>query len=284
MLIAIKEVMTDKELKVRHLDEELIFDSEPIGDDFIPKDFLGIMGRSYDLLRPGKNRLLPTAAETASLLYAAFQNRENEQFKSVRRAADIEGFGLLCDTAAYFTPNKGVYIEDYLSKVALDQFVLPLSDESDLIKRLEAKDERVRFVPFDFVDKGESEHLSPEEMRMHPLIKAICGEEGREKLAEIANSINEFSKWGHYCYGVNGWGRKEYAGCLDCDFPITETLKKAYREFWKWDPNTPLSTFIAISTGKYGRGLPTLAIKAIRNNYGYAFGRRNNILNFPKSR
>ena len=56
-------------------------------------------------------------------------------------------------------------------------------DESTLVKKLEANSPEVRFVPFGY----QTESMSSLELSKNPYIIALAGEDGAEKLAEVAD-------------------------------------------------------------------------------------------------
>ena len=60
---------------------------------------------------------------------------------------------------------------------------MPFMEESDLIKRLEANDTSVRFVPFGY----ETREMTSLKLAKNPYVIALAGEEGAEKLAEVAD-------------------------------------------------------------------------------------------------
>lgn len=119
----------------------------------------------------------PTMEQTASLVHEAWQNPDEEYFSDILtklRANRLWPFnGLL------YTPKEGIYVED--RPEIKKGFVV--MDESDLIKKLEAKDTSVRFIPYGF----KREYQTSGELEKNPFIQALAGEEGAELLAEAAD-------------------------------------------------------------------------------------------------
>jgi hypothetical protein len=122
----------------------------------------------------------PTMAETVSLVYSAFnsQDRHSEEIKKI-----MEGRYFLAFTGNLYVPSKGVYIQD---NPALNNGKL-IMEEGDLVKKLESNDSSVRYVPFGF-NTGEQ---TSRELERNSYITALAGEEGAEKLAEIADFYKE---------------------------------------------------------------------------------------------
>ena len=113
-----------------------------------------------------------TMAETASLVHAAFNSDDKygQEIKKIMKDRYFWGF-----TKSLYVP-KGAYTYPDLNGEDLD--------ESDLIKKLESNDSSVRFVPFGY-KTGEMSSL---ELAKNPYVIALAGgEEGAEKLAEIAD-------------------------------------------------------------------------------------------------
>ncbi len=117
-----------------------------------------------------------TMAETASLVHSAF-NSDDEYSEEIKQIMKDRYFWAF--TGNLYLPNKGAYIQD--NPETRDG--MPFMEESNLVKRLEADDSSVRFVPFGY-QTGEMTSL---ELAKNPYIIALAGEEGAEKLAEIAD-------------------------------------------------------------------------------------------------
>jgi hypothetical protein len=119
----------------------------------------------------------PTMEETASLVHAAWQN---PTFKYSKKIINILRNNVLWGFNGFlYIPEKGVYIQD--NPEVRDERVF--MDEGQLVKKLEAGDETVRFVPFGF-RIGEQSSL---ELSKNPFVIALAREQGAEKFAEIAD-------------------------------------------------------------------------------------------------
>ena len=119
------------------------------------------------------NLRTPTMAETVSLVHAAF-NSENPYSQEIR---DLMKNGWLwAFTGTLYTPN-GAYVQDSPKT----RNGMPFMEESELIQKLE--DPSVRFVPFGYP----IEEMSSSELAENPYVIALAGEEGAEKLAEVAD-------------------------------------------------------------------------------------------------
>lgn len=118
----------------------------------------------------------PTLTETASLVHAAFQsdNKYSQEIKELMKTKWLWGF-----TGTLYVPNKGAYVQDHPAI----KNSMPFMEESELVKKLEAHDPTVRFVPFGF----KTEAMSSLELAKNAYVQALVGEEGAEKLAEIAD-------------------------------------------------------------------------------------------------
>jgi len=161
---------------------------------------------------------VPTMAETASLVYSAF----NLNNKFSHEIIDVmEHKWLWTFTGTLFTP-KGAYIQDD-PEIRKE---MPYMEESDLINRLENNDPAVRFVPFGYKTK----EMSSYDFAKNKYVIGLAGEEGAEKLAEVADKYND---WPYlWCYksvsksvtkvsllGADWFkGRKLYVGNLDHEF------------------------------------------------------------------
>jgi hypothetical protein len=170
--IEVKEARTA--LTVPHLDGKLTFAYPAKGPGIYQE-----VGQEIDNDKLPSQLYRPTIAETISLIHAAVQDKDNNKY--VREVMDIlhnRNRYLYCFTKNLWTP-EGVYAAD-------DRDGSPLNRQ-DLERRLQANDSSVRFVPYGF-KLGEQ---TPEELEVNPLIKAHAGEEGAQKLAEIAS---EFKK------------------------------------------------------------------------------------------
>ncbi len=146
----------------------------------------GILTYAYDKHGPGTYAEVadsidkaglcqPTMAETASLVHTAFHADEPE-FDAIRQL--MKGNWLWAFTGSLYT-SRGTYVQD--NPVIRDG--IPYMEESELVKKLEAGDKSVRFVRYGY-PTGE---MSSIELAKNAYVKALAGEEGAEKLAEIAD-------------------------------------------------------------------------------------------------
>jgi len=126
--------------------------------------------------------IFPTLAEVASVVYAAWQNPNEEYSKRVINLLEHES--LWTNNGILYVPNKGMYIQDSPNVVWGKHF-----NESELIKRFEAGDKNVRFTPFEEEYFG----LNAKDLVKSKLLIALAGEEGAEKLSYVATK-----------YGVKG--------------------------------------------------------------------------------
>lgn len=122
----------------------------------------------------------PTYAQTASLVHASWQNKDNKYSQEIIKILKNNWFwgfnGIL------YVPNEGAFIEDN-PKVVCNRVSM---DKSALVKRLEAKDSSVRFVPFGFKTREQS----AKDLAKNAFVIALAGEEGAEKLAEVAGNYS----------------------------------------------------------------------------------------------
>ena len=124
-----------------------------------------------------KDNLRPAImAETASLVHTAFNSidKYSVEIKDLMRDRYLWIF-----TGILYVPNKGAYLQD----APKTRNGMLFMDESDLIKRLESGDSSVRHVPFGY----KTESMSPLELGKNPYVIALAGEEGAEKLAQMAD-------------------------------------------------------------------------------------------------
>lgn len=125
----------------------------------------------------------PNSAETASLIYDAFQNpkgaKESEIIQLLKDHHFVEFTGNLYLPKGNGEIQNGVILETNPQVNNEGLFM----DKSSLIKRLQNNDELVKFVPFGY-KRGEQ---TGEELIKNPYIIARYGEEGAEKIGEIAS-------------------------------------------------------------------------------------------------
>ena len=161
------------EMQIFHEDRNLTFIFPAKG----PGSYAGVQEQIT------KDRLkAPNFAETASLVYTAYKNSNEPEFKNVLDILNKEG--LWAFTGNLYIPKgkgdyqNGVIIQDN-PQIKNGRIFM---DESELVKKLEANDKSVRFVPFGFKI---GEH-SVDELEKNAYVIGLAGEEGAEKLAEIA--------------------------------------------------------------------------------------------------
>ncbi len=148
-----------------------------------------LQGTYFDLAEQidAKQLQRPSMAQTASLVYDAFKNpaddkQISDEIKQIMKKDFFYTFnGLL------YTP-EGVYVQDNpeFSKEAKSANDLVMN-EKDLQSRLGSNDPSIRFVPYGF--KRESQTY--QELEKNPLVIALAGKEGAEKLAYIASQHKE---------------------------------------------------------------------------------------------
>jgi hypothetical protein len=122
----------------------------------------------------------PTMAESASLVHTAFNSDDkySNEIKGTMKDRYLWAF-----TGTLYVPNRGAYIQDN-PQISNG---MPYMDSSELERKLEAKDPSVRFVPFGF----DIESMSPMQLGKNPYVIALAGEEGAEKLAEVADMFKQ---------------------------------------------------------------------------------------------
>ncbi len=143
----------------------------------------GIVAEQID-----SNRLKrPNSAETASLVYDAFQNQEgkyeSEIIKILKDRWLWEFTGNLYLPKSNEEINNGVILE---TNPAITNGKLDMNKKS-LIKRLQDSDSLVKFVPFGY-KTGEQTGF---ELMKNPYIVARYGEEGAQKITEVASEYKE---------------------------------------------------------------------------------------------
>ena len=138
--------------------------------------------------------ITPTMAELISLVHPIFMSwKEEPEFLEIKKHILKNGW-LFGWTGNLAIPKKGVYIQDRPETKSREV----LMDEPSLIKKLEAKDITVRFVPFGFYT-GEIESRFYRALEKNSYVRALAGEEGAEKLADIVDKF-EFKP---YLFGFN---------------------------------------------------------------------------------
>ncbi len=124
---------------------------------------------------------LPTMEQTASLVHVAWQNPEEKYSKDIINK--LKNSWLWAFNGLLYIPQVGVYIQDR-PKIEGGKAVM---DRSELVKKLEANDPSVRFVPFGF----KREYQTAMELEKNHFVQALAGEEGAEKLAEIVDKYKK---------------------------------------------------------------------------------------------
>lgn len=156
-------------IEVPHLDGKLTFAYPLKGPVTYTK-----VGKQIDSDKTPSQLYRPTTAETISLVYAAFKNKDDKYPQKILKILRERYFW--CFTKNLWTP-KGVYVVNDRDGSRLNR--------EDLEKRLDGKD--VRFVPKDKIKLGEQ---TPGELETNDFVIAHAGEEGAQKLAEIAGEFD----------------------------------------------------------------------------------------------
>ncbi len=125
----------------------------------------------------------PTMAQTASLLHQMYcgELKDAKESEEIKKIIAGKYKWLWCFTGSLYVPNKGVYIQDHPEV----RNRLPFMAESELAKKLEAKDQTVRFVPFDF----KTGKMSAMELASNSYVMALAGQKGASQLGEIADTF-----------------------------------------------------------------------------------------------
>jgi len=124
----------------------------------------------------------PTMAQTASLVQAAFSSEDkySKEIKEIMRKNWLWVF-----TGSKYIPKEGAYIQD--NPETRDG--IPFMDKSRLIRILEEETNKkiktVRFVPFGYKIREQTSR----ELGKNPYVVGLAGEEGAEKLAEVADKF-----------------------------------------------------------------------------------------------
>src|SRR3989338_4017898 len=163
--LRIKEGRT--ELTTTHQGQDLTFVHPSYGPDTYAN--VGSQIEQAGLIRP-------TMSQITSLAHTSCNSNDkySKEIQKIMKDNWLWGF-----TGTLYVPNKGAYIQE-------DPQIrngMPFMDESELVRKLEANDPSVRFVPFGF-KVGE---MTPIQLAGNKYVQALVGEEGAEKLAEIAD-------------------------------------------------------------------------------------------------
>jgi hypothetical protein len=141
-----------------------------------------------ELDRAGLKR--PTSPEVASLVYDAWKNPTGEHESEI--ISILKNNWLWEITRNLYLPksnkeiNNGVILDLDSQNLKFENGKLKM-DKSDLIKRLNEGDSNVKFVPFGF-KTGQQNLL---EFAKNPYIVARYGEEGAEKISEVASKYKK---------------------------------------------------------------------------------------------
>lgn len=147
------------------------------------------------------NLLIPTAEQTATLLYATYLSKlkDNPEFQKVREIMKKKWL-LVFNRNIWI--NKGVYVvQDSETKIRSEE--LKISNLEEELKNSEeingvkfSKDGKVRFAP---KNSYTLEEHRPDSLAENGFVIANYGKQGAKKLAEL--SIQPLSK--PYIYGLN---------------------------------------------------------------------------------
>ena len=160
------------EIDVSHKDSNLTFVHPAYG----PNTYLNIKQ-----LIENDEMDTPTFSETVSLIYPAFVNdkeKKVEEFNDIKKIMKdnwLWGF-----TGILYTPET-IYVQDNPEI----RNGMPFMDEGDLVKKLEQNDPSVRQVQYGF-NTGSMSALS---LVKNEFVIALAGEEGADKLAQIADTF-----------------------------------------------------------------------------------------------
>ena len=181
----------------------------------------------------------PTMSHNASLIHAAWQNPKEKYSKEV---IDIlRNNWLWCYNGILYVPNEGAYIQD-APEIKNGRVVM---DKSELLKKLEANDSSVRFVPFGY-KIGEQ---SIKELERNAFIIGLVGEEGAEKLAEVSgnyklkphlfsfDSVDELKTRVASLVDSRNWG--EHRFIVDGDYLVDDRGRHAFGVFNKTGEASP---------------------------------------------
>lgn len=129
-----------------------------------------------------RNLRQPTLTETASLAYAALQNKGDkyaDEIIQLMKQRWLWGF-----TGILYIPDDGAYIQDN-----------PAIEDNRVVMNLDElkQDETVRHVPFGY---SATCQMSPEELTENPFAIGLAGEKGAKTLVNIARQYpNQSRLW-----------------------------------------------------------------------------------------
>ncbi len=157
------------ELIVPHLGERLVFVYPAKGPDTYFR--IAEQLQETDLQQP-------TMEETASLVYAAWQNPDNKYSRDIiKKLKDFQLWGF---TGILYVPDEGAYIQDN-PEVREGRIYM---DKEALEKRLKKGDSRVRYVESGAYRTGQQSGFN---LERNQFVQALAGKEGAKKLAEVAS-------------------------------------------------------------------------------------------------
>ncbi|MBT3865860.1 hypothetical protein HOF78_02020 [Candidatus Woesearchaeota archaeon] len=129
----------------------------------------------------------PTMSEMVSFVHCILESTDNSYRGDVEKL--MKKYGFWGFTGSLFLPsdgkdvNNGVLIQDHPEI----KDGMPFMDRDNLVKKLQANDPSVRFVPFGFA----TSLVTPVQLSNNPYICGLVGEENAEKLAEIAGRLKK---------------------------------------------------------------------------------------------
>ena len=156
---------------VEHNGKDLTF----IHPSFGPNTY-AVVGQEIEIAKLKR----PSMSQVVSLVNTAF-NSDDKYSKEIQRILK-ENF-LWAFTGQLYIPKEGVYFQDD-PKIRNE---MPFMNKSDLETKLEKSDPSVRFTPFGF-KTGE---MTPSELAKNTFVIAQAGEEGADKLAEVAGKFKD---------------------------------------------------------------------------------------------
>src|SRR3989344_2420917 len=146
-------------ITVEHRGNDLNFATSAFG----PGDFYSLREK-IDSSKLGL--VMPTLEETVSLVHSAIENKDKRHTKDILKILDKNWF--YANNAITYVPHEGMYVEDN-PKVKDGKVIL--------------NKEIARFAPFGYKIGS----MSPLELEKNQGVIALVGEEGAEKLAQIAH-------------------------------------------------------------------------------------------------
>ena len=171
-----------------------------------------------------ENLKRPNSAETASLVRDAFQNSQGQYESEIIKILKDRWFWEF--TGNLYTPksnaeiNNGVILENN-PQIANGRLNM---NKQSLVKRLQENDPLIKFVPFGF-KTGEQTVL---ELERNPYIVARYGEEGAQKIAEVASKYSRNPKlWSFDSVDEE----KQRMSALDRDWDFVDRLD-VYGNSW----------------------------------------------------